>query len=419
MARLAPINVAHALAAASQRTKIASSMSSRSARLAHPRWTKPGNPLLLNCCALQHNHGRGLSTATTTSFDWTDPFGLASLLTDEERHVQKTAHDYARSKLLPRVVQAFREENFDARIMVEMGDLGLLGSTVPTQYGGAGLGYVGYGLIAREIEAIDSGYRSAMSVQSSLVMGPINDFGTEEQKQKYLPELASGRLIGCFGLTEPGAGSDPAGMKTVAKRDGDDYLLTGQKSWITNSPIAGVLLVWAKVDDENGAIRGFLVDRNSKGLSTPKILGKLSLRASITGEIHLDQVRVSKANSMLPKVKGLKGPFSCLNRARFGISWGAMGAAEFCLDAVRSYSLDRKQFNRPLAQTQLQQLKMADMLSEITLGLHGALRVGRMLEADACPPEAISIVKRNNCGKSLAIARTARDMMGANGISDA
>jgi glutaryl-CoA dehydrogenase len=364
-----------------------------------------------------------LSSAAPASapgaFQWTDPFDLSSQLSDEERQAQASARTYARTKLLPRVVQAFREENFDQRIMAEMGSLGLLGCTLPQEYGGAGLGYVGYGLIAREIEAIDSGYRSAMSVQSSLVMGPIYEFGSEAQKQKYLPELAAGRLIGCFGLTEPGAGSDPGGMKTVARRDGEDYILTGQKSWITNSPIAGVLLVWARVEDEQGAIRGFLIDRSTQGVSTPKILGKLSLRASVTGEIHLDQVRVSRKDAMLPNVKGLKGPFSCLNRARYGISWGSMGAAEFCLDAVRTYSLDRKQFNRPLAHTQLQQLRMADMLSDIALGLQASLRVGRMLEQNACPPEAISIVKRNNCGKALAIARQARDMMGANGISDA
>jgi len=349
-------------------------------------------------------------------FDWQDPFALDAQLTDEERMVRETAHGYCQEKLLPRVTSAFLDERFDREIMSEMGELGLLGATIPESYGGAGLGYVAYGLIAREVEAVDSGYRSAMSVQSSLVMYPIHAYGTEAQKAKYLPKLASGEWVGCFGLTEPDAGSDPGGMRTRAEAIDGGYRLTGSKMWITNSPIADVFVVWAKSDAHGGAIKGFVLEKGMKGLTAPKIEGKLSLRASITGEIVMDGVEVSE-DALLPEVQGLKGPFGCLNRARYGIAWGSMGAAEACMRAARQYTLDRAQFGRPLAATQLVQLKLADMETEIALGLQGCLRAGRMFDDGALAPEAISILKRNNCGKALAIARVARDMHGGNGIS--
>mgnify|MGYP003625358126 FL=1 len=342
------------------------------------------------------------------AFDWEDAFRLDDQLTEEERLVRDAARSYARDKLQPRVIEAFREEKTDPGIFREMGELGLLGSTIPEAYGGAELGYVAYGLVAREVERVDSGYRSMMSVQSSLVMYPIYAYGSEDQRMKYLPKLASGEWIGCFGLTEPDAGSDPGGMKTRATKTADGYRLNGSKMWISNSPIADVFVVWAKSDAHEGKIRGFVLDKGMKGLSAPKIGGKLSLRASITGEIVMDNVEVSE-DALLPNVSGLKGPFGCLNRARYGISWGALGAAEFCWHAARQYGLDRKQFRRPLAQTQLYQKKLADMQTEIALGL--------MDEAKAAP-EMISIVKRNNCGKALDIARQARDMHGGNGISE-
>lgn len=349
-------------------------------------------------------------------FDWQDPFALDAQLTDEERMVQAAARDYAQGELLPRVTSAFLEERFDREIMAEMGALGLLGPTIPESYGGAGLGYVAYGLVAREVERVDSGYRSAMSVQSSLVMHPIHAYGTEDQRRKYLPRLATGEWVGCFGLTEPDAGSDPAGMRTRAEKIDGGYRLTGAKMWITNSPIADVMVVWAKSDAHDGAIKGFVLERGMKGLTTPKIEGKLSLRASITGEIVMDGVEVGE-DALLPGVQGLKGPFGCLNRARYGIAWGTMGAAEACLAQARQYTLDRHQFGRPLAATQLVQLKLADMETEIALGLQAALRCGRLFDEGALSPEAISLIKRNNCGKALAIARTARDMHGGNGIS--
>jgi len=349
-------------------------------------------------------------------FDWADPFDLNHQLTDEERMVRDTAAAYAKENLQPRVTEAYLNENFDREIMREMGNLGLLGATISPEYGGAGLGYVSYGLIAREVERVDSGYRSAMSVQSSLVMHPINAYGSEEQRRKYLPGLAKGELVGCFGLTEPDAGSDPGGMRTRATRTANGYRLTGSKMWITNSPIADVFVVWAKSEEHGGAIRGFVLEKGMKGLSAPKINEKLSLRASITGEIVMDEVEVSE-DALLPNVQGLKGPFGCLNRARYGIGWGSMGAAEACYAAARQYTLDRKQFGRPLAATQLVQLKLANMITEITLGLQAALRVGRRLEAGELIPEAISLIKRNNCGKALDIARIARDMHGGNGIS--
>ncbi|MHA6718565.1 acyl-CoA dehydrogenase [Sphingomonas sp. RS6] len=349
-------------------------------------------------------------------FDWQDPFGLDGELTDEERMVRDAARDYAQGELLPRVTSAYLEERFDREIMSEMGALGLLGPTIPESYGGAGLGYVAYGLVAREVERVDSGYRSAMSVQSSLVMHPIHAYGSEEQRRKYLPKLASGEWVGCFGLTEPDAGSDPAGMRTRAEKIDGGYRITGAKMWITNSPIADVFVVWAKSDAHDGAIRGFVLERGMRGLSSPKIEGKLSLRASITGEIVMDGVEVSE-DALLPNVQGLKGPFGCLNRARYGIAWGTMGAAEACFHAARQYTLDRHQFGRPLAANQLVQLKLANMETEIALGLAAALRCGRMFEAGTLSPEAISIIKRNNCGKALEIARTARDMHGGNGIS--
>tara|TARA_B100001179_G_scaffold180567_1_gene135933 strand:- start:535 stop:1710 length:1176 start_codon:yes stop_codon:yes gene_type:complete len=350
-------------------------------------------------------------------FDATDPFRLDDQLTEDERMIRDTAHAFAQSELQPRVIEAFREEASAPELFPLMGQAGLLGATIPEEYGGAGAGYVAYGLIAREIERVDSGYRSMASVQSSLVMYPIHAFGSEEQKKKYLPGLASGELIGCFGLTEPDAGSDPAGMKTVAKKDGDDYVISGSKTWISNSPFADVFVVWAKSEEHGGAIRGFVLEKGMEGLAAPKIEGKISLRASTTGMIMMDEVRVP-ASAMFPEVQGLKGPFSCLNRARYGISWGAMGAAEFCMDAARQYGLDRQQFGVPLASKQLYQLKLADMLTEIALGLQASLRVGRLMDEGNWAPDMVSIVKRNNVGKALNIARVSRDMHGGNGISE-
>jgi len=348
-------------------------------------------------------------------FNWKDPLDLDGQLSEEEKLIRDTAYDYAQGSLLPRVEEAFLEENTDVKIFKEMGELGLLGVTISEKYGCAGASYVSYGLVAREIERIDSGYRSMMSVQSSLVMHPINAFGSEEQKQKFLPKLASGDFIGCFGLTEPDAGSDPGGMKTTAKKVDGGYELSGSKMWISNSPIADVFIVWAKSDKHEKKIKGFILEKGMKGLSAPKINKKLSLRASITGEIVMDKVFVPEEN-MLPNVEGLKGPFSCLNRARYGISWGVMGAAEDCWHRALQYTLDRKQFGKPLASTQLIQKKLADMQTEITLGLHASLRVGRLFDEGKLAPEAISIVKRNNCGKALDIARLSRDMHGGNGI---
>lgn len=350
-------------------------------------------------------------------FDWADPFRLDEQLSEDERLLRDAAHAYAQDKLQPRAIAAYREESTDPEIFREMGAMGLLGATVPEEYGGLGASYVAYGLIAREVERVDSGYRSMMSVQSSLVMYPIYAYGSEEQRRKYLPKLASGAFIGCFGLTEPDAGSDPAGMRTVARRTADGYVLNGSKMWISNSPIADVFVVWAKSEAHGGKIRGFVLDKGTPGLSAPKIQGKLSLRASITGEIVLQDVAVGE-DALLPGVEGLKGPFGCLNRARYGISWGVLGAAEFCLHAARQYGLDRKQFGRPLAQTQLYQLKLANMMTDISLGLQASLRVGRLLDAGNAAPEMISIVKRNNCGKALEAARHARDMHGGNGISE-
>jgi glutaryl-CoA dehydrogenase len=347
-------------------------------------------------------------------FDWSDPLLLDAELSDEERIVRDSARDFCQDRLLSRVKEGFRHETFDRAIMTEMGEVGFLGITLPEEYGGANLSYTCYGLVAREVERVDSGYRSAMSVQNSLVMYPIYAYGTEETRRKFLPKLASGEFVGCFGLTEPDHGSDPGGMKTRADRAGGGYILNGAKMWITNSPIADVAVVWAKLD---GRIRGFVVERDFKGFKTPKIEGKFSLRASLTGEIVLEDVFVPEAN-LLPNVEGLSGPFGCLNRARYGISWGAMGAAEACWHAARQYTLDRKQFGRPLAANQLIQKKLADMQTEITLGLHGALRLGRLMDEDKAAPPAISLMKRNNCGKALAIAREARDMHGGNGVSD-
>ncbi|GHD79850.1 acyl-CoA dehydrogenase [Vogesella fluminis] len=347
-------------------------------------------------------------------FQWDDALLLNDQLTDEERMVRDSAYAYCQERLLPRVLTANREERFDREIMSEMGELGLLGCTIDT-HGCAGLSHVAYGLVAREVERVDSGYRSAMSVQSSLVMHPIWAYGTDAQKDKYLPKLATGEWVGCFGLTEPDAGSDPAGMKTRARKVDGGYVLNGSKMWITNSPIADVFVVWAKDDD--GEIRGFVLEKGMKGLSAPKIEGKFSLRASITGEIVMDNVAVGE-DALLPHVKGLKGPFGCLNKARYGIAWGAMGAAEFCWQGARQYTLDRKQFGRPLAATQLVQLKLANMQTEISLGLQAALRVGRLMDEGRAAPEMISLIKRNNCGKALDIARVARDMHGGNGISD-
>ncbi|MGM4982091.1 acyl-CoA dehydrogenase [Rhizobium lusitanum] len=348
-------------------------------------------------------------------FDWADPFRLVEQLSDEERMVLDTAHAYAQEKLAPRVLEAFRHEKTDPTIFREMGELGLLGPTIAPEYGGAGLGYVAYGLIAREVERVDSGYRSMMSVQSSLVMVPIDAFGSEAQKQKYLPKLATGEWIGCFGLTEPNHGSDPGSMVTRAKKVDGGYSLTGAKTWISNAPIADVFVVWAKTED--GIIRGFILEKGWKGLSAPAIHGKVGLRASITGEVVMENVFVPEEN-LLPNVSGLKGPFTCLNSARFGIAWGALGAAEDCYAKARQYVLDRKQFDRPLAANQLIQKKLADMVTEITLGLQGCLRLGRMKEDGHPPVELTSILKRNSCGKALDIARAARDMLGGNGISD-
>ncbi len=352
---------------------------------------------------------------TREIFDWADPFRLVEQLTDEERMVLDTAHGYAQEKLAPRVLEAFRHEKTDPTIFREMGELGLLGPTIAPEYGGAGLGYVAYGLIAREVERVDSGYRSMMSVQSSLVMVPIDAFGSEAQKQKYLPKLATGEWIGCFGLTEPNHGSDPGSMVTRARKVDGGYSLTGAKTWISNAPIADVFVVWAKTED--GVIRGFILEKGWKGLTAPAIHGKVGLRASITGEVVMDGVFVPEEN-LLPDVTGLKGPFTCLNSARFGIAWGALGAAEDCYAKARQYTLDRKQFDRPLAANQLIQKKLADMATEITLGLQGCLRLGRMKEDGHPPVELTSIVKRNSCGKALEIARLARDMLGGNGISD-
>lgn len=348
------------------------------------------------------------------TFKWDDPFLLNDQLTDEERMIRDTARKYCQDKLMPRILEANRHEVFHREIMTEMGNMGFLGSTIPEEYGGAGLNHVAYGLIAREVERVDSGYRSAMSVQSSLVMYPIFTYGTEEQRKKYLPKLASGEWVGCFGLTEPNHGSDPASMETKAKKVDGGFILHGNKMWITNSPIADVFVVWAKLD---GEIRGFVLEKGMKGLSAPKIDGKFSLRASSTGEIVMDEVFVPEEN-IFPEVKGLKGPFGCLNKARYGIAWGALGAAEFCWHAARQYTLDRPQFGRPLAANQIMQLKLANMMTEITLGLQGALRVGRLIDDDKVSPEMISLIKRNSCGKALDIARISRDMHGGNGISD-
>ncbi len=349
-----------------------------------------------------------------TTFNWEDPFFLDAQLTEDERLIRDTARDYAQNNLLPRVQQAYREERFDREIMVEMGALGMLGPTLPEKYGCPGVNYVSYGLVAREVERVDSGYRSAMSVQSSLVMHPIYAYGTESQREKYLPKLATGEWVGCFGLTEPDHGSDPGSMITRAEKIADGYLLNGAKMWITNSPIADLAVVWAKLD---GDIRGFLVERGSPGFATPTIEGKFSMRASTTGEIILSDVEIPEAG-LLPDAKGLGGPFGCLNRARYGIAWGSMGAAEACWHAARNYTLERTQFGRPLAANQLIQKKLADMQTEIALGLQGALRLGRLMDEDNCPVENISLMKRNNCGKALDIARQARDMHGGNGISD-
>ena len=356
-----------------------------------------------------------IATKAKAKFTWDDPLLLSEELTEEERMVRDAAHAYAQDKLLPRVTEAFRHEKSDPSIFREMGALGLLGATLPAEYGGAGLNYVCYGLIAREIERVDSGYRSMMSVQSSLVMFPIFTYGSEAQRGKYLPKLATGEWIGCFGLTEPNHGSDPGSMVTRARAAPGGYKLSGAKMWISNSPIADVFVVWAKTDD--GIIRGFVLEKGMQGLSTPKIEGKFSLRTSITGEIVMDEVFVPEENR-LPNVEGLKGPFGCLNAARYGIAWGALGAAEFCWHAARQYTMDRSQFGRPLAANQLVQKKLADMMTEITLGLQGCLRLGRMKDAGIAAPEITSIMKRNSCGKALDIARTARDMHGGNGIVD-
>ncbi|MDR6849681.1 glutaryl-CoA dehydrogenase [Sphingomonas sp. BE270] len=354
--------------------------------------------------------------ADMARFDWADPFFLDDQLEDDERMIRDSARAYAQDKLAPRIIDAFQNEITDPDIFREMGALGLLGPTVPEEYGGVGASYVAYGLVAREVERIDSGYRSMMSVQSSLVMYPIYAYGSEEQKRTYLPKLASGEWIGCFGLTEPDAGSDPGSMTTRAKKVDGGYLLSGAKTWISNSPIADVFVIWAKSEAHGDGIRGFVVEKGAKGLATPKIEGKLSLRASITGMILMDEVELSE-DALLPNVQGLKGPFGCLNRARYGISWGALGAAEFCFHAARQYGLDRNQFGTPLAGRQLFQKKLADMETEIALGLQASLRVGRLMDAGKFAPEMISIVKRNNVGKALDIARNARDMHGGNGIS--
>ena len=358
--------------------------------------------------------GKPAVSLKEANFVWEDPLDIESDLTEEERMVRDTARGFAQDFLMPRIREAYATEKYDATILPKMGELGLLGPTIPETYGGAGLGYVAYGLIAREIERVDSGYRSMMSVQSSLVMYPIYAYGTEAQRRKYLPKLATAELVGCFGLTEPDHGSDPGSMVTRAEKVSGGYKLNGSKTWISNAPVADVAVVWAKLD---GKIRGFLVDKGTKGFSTPKIEGKLSLRASITGMLVLEDCVVPEEN-LLPNVSGLAGPFGCLNNARYGIAWGSMGAAEFCWHAARQYTLDRKQFNRPLAANQLIQKKLADMQTEIALGLSGALRLGRMLERGTAAPPSISLMKRNNCGKALDIARVARDMHGGNGIAD-
>ncbi len=355
-----------------------------------------------------------MTQTTRVSFDWQDPMFLEQQLNDEERMIRDAAREYCQARLMPRIQQANREEFFHREIMNEFGELGLLGATIPEEYGCAGANYVSYGLVAREVERVDSSYRSAMSVQSSLVMHPIFAYGSEAQRQKYLPRLATGELIGCFGLTEPDAGSDPASMKSTATEVDGGYELNGAKMWITNSPIADVMVIWAKLD---GVIRGFILERGMEGLSTPKIEGKFSLRASTTGEIVMQKVLVPTDN-LLPDAEGLKGPFGCLNRARYGIAWGAMGAAEFCWHAARHYTMDRSQFGRPLAATQLVQKKLDDMQTEITLGMQGCLQMGRLMDAGNCPVELVSLMKRNNCGKALDIARVARDMHGGNGVSD-
>ena len=358
-----------------------------------------------------------MNATPLTTLRWDDPLLIEEQLTEEERAIREMAHAYAQEKLLPRVSEAFREEKSDRAIFDEMGALGLLGLTLPAEYGCAGASYVAYGLVAREVERVDSGYRSMMSVQSSLVMYPIHAYGTEEQRQKYLPKLASGEWVGCFGLTEPDAGSDPGGMLTRAQKIDGGYRLTGSKTWISNAPIADVFVIWAKSDAHGGAIKGFVVEKGAKGLSAPKIEGKLSLRASITGMVMLDGVEVGD-DALLPNVQGLKGPFGCLNRARYGISWGAMGAAEDCWHRARNYTMERRQFGRPLAQNQLVQKKLADMQTEIALGLQASLRVGRLIDEGRFAPEMVSLVKRNNCGKALEIARVARDMHGGNGIAE-
>ena len=351
------------------------------------------------------------------NFQWDDPFLLEQQLTEEERMIRDAAHDYCQGKLFPRILEANRHEIFDREIMTELGELGFLGATLPEEFGCAGVSYTCYGLIAREVERIDSGYRSAMSVQSSLVMHPIHAFGSDAQRKKYLPKLATGEWVGCFGLTEPDAGSDPGSMRTVAKKTDGGYRLKGAKMWITNSPIADVFVVWAKSEAHDGKIKGFILEKGMKGLSAPKIEGKFSLRASVTGEIVMDDVEVPEDN-LLPNAEGLKGPFSCLNRARYGIAWGALGAAEFCWHAARQYTLDRKMFGKPLAQTQLIQKKLADMQTEISIGLQACLRAGHLMDEGKLAPEAISLIKRNSCGKALDIARQARDMHGGNGVAD-
>lgn len=363
------------------------------------------------------HHTPEAARAKPAPFTWDDPFRLDDQLDGDERMIRDAARDYAQDRLASRVLDANRHEHFDRAIMTEMGAMGLLGATIPEEYGGAGANYTAYGLIAREVERVDSGYRSAMSVQSSLVMHPIFAYGTEDQRTKFLPNLASGEWIGCFGLTEPDHGSDPGGMLTRARAVPGGYSLSGAKNWITNSPIADVLILWAKSDAHDGAIKGFILERGMTGLATPKIEGKFSLRASITGMIQMDEVFVPEEN-LLPHVEGLAGPFGCLNRARYGIAWGTMGAAEFCWHAARTYTMERKQFGRPLAQTQLIQKKLADMQTEISLGLQGALRLARLFDEGRAPAELISLMKRNNCGKALDIARAARDMHGGNGISD-
>ena len=352
--------------------------------------------------------------AQTPQFQWEDPFLLENQLSDEERMIRDTARDYAQDKLMPRILEAYRNETFDVDIMREMGELGILGPTIPEEFGGAGVNHTSYGLIAREIERVDSGYRSVFSVQSSLVMHPIYAYGSDEQKAKYLPKLARGEMIGCFGLTEPDFGSDPNGMKTKAEKIDGGYRISGSKMWISNAPVADVFIIWARLD---GVIRGFILEKGAKGLSTTKIEGKLSLRASITGGISMDNVEVTE-DAILPNVEGLKGPFGCLNKARFGIAWGVIGAAEFCWHAARDYTLERKQFGRPLANNQLIQKKLADMQTEITLALQSVLRVGQLLDEGLCAPENISLVKRNSTGKALDIARLSRDMHGGNGIAD-